>query len=95
MLKANSDRIVIDIGMGRLPYLILLDIVMLEADGIEVIEVLKLNLLPNHIYTTASAGLTFSKDAKKIMDEGYNEHLHKPFLIEQLQEKLDLFLQNT
>lgn len=48
-LKASNGRIGIDIAMDKLPDLILLDIVMPEVNGIEVIETLRRNPLLNYI----------------------------------------------
>ena len=67
---------------------------MPKVDGIEVIETLRRNPLTNHIYIIAVTGLTFPKDVKRIMDAGCDEYLRKPFLIEQLEAKLD-FLQTS
>jgi len=92
-LKAKNGRIGIDIAMDKLPDLILLDIVMPEVDGIEVIETLRRNPLTNHIHMIALTGLTYPQDVETIMDAGCDEYLHKPFMIEELEEKLNLFLQ--
>lgn len=92
-LKACNGRIALDLAKDRLPDLILLDIVMPEVDGIEVIETLKRNPLTNHIYIIATTGLTYPKDVQTIMDAGCDEYLHKPFAIKQLEAKLNLFLE--
>ena len=92
-LKASDGRIGIDIAMDKLPDLILLDIVMPKVDGIEVIKTLRRNTLTNHIYIIALTGLTFPKDVETIMDAGCDQYLRKPFMIEELEEKISLFLQ--
>ena len=94
-LEASNGKIGLDIAMDRLPDLILLDIVMPEIDGIEVIETLRRNPLTNHIYIIAVTGLTLLRDVEKITDAGSDDYLRKPFLIEQLEEKLDLFLHKS
>ena len=93
-LRADNGRIGIDIAMDKLPDLILLDIVMPKVNGIEVIETLRRNPLTNHIYIIALTGLTLPRDITRIMDAGCDQYLHKPFTIEQLEEKLNLFLKN-
>ena len=92
-LKANNGRIGLDIAMDKLPDLILLDIVMPKVDGIEVIETLRRNPLTNHICIIVLTGLVNPEDVKKIMGAGCDEYLCKPFLIGQLEEKINLFLQ--
>lgn len=89
---ASNGRTGIDIAMDKLPDLILLDIVMPEVNGVEVIKTLRRNPLTNHIYIIATTGLTHPKDVQIIMDAGCDEYLHKPFSIEQLEQKLKHFL---
>ena len=91
-LKASDGKVAIDIAMDKLPDLILLDIVMPEVNGIEVIKTLRRNPLTNHIYIIALTGLAFDKQIKKIMDVGCDDYIVKPFYIEQLEEKLNIFL---
>ena len=91
-LKASDGRVGLDIAMDKLPDLILLDIVMPEVNGIEVIETLRRNPITNHIYIIALTGLAFESQIKLIMDAGCDDYLIKPFLIEDLEAKLKLYL---
>ena len=92
-LKADNGKTGLDIAMDKLPDLILLDIVMPKISGIEAIETLRRNPLTNHIYILAVTGLVFPHQIKMIMDAGCDDYLNKPFTIEQLEAKLDLFLE--
>ena len=92
-LKASDARIGLDIAMDKLPDLILLDIVMPKVDGIEIIENLRRNPLTNHIYIIAVTGLAFDNQVRIIINAGCDDYLLKPFMIEQLEEKLNLFLE--
>ena len=94
-LQASDGKIGLDIAMDKLPDLILLDIVMPKISGIEVIQVLKRNPLTNHIYIIAVTGLVFDAQIKIIVDAGCDDYLLKPFAIEQLEDKLDLFLKKS
>ena len=91
-LKASDGRSGLDIAMDKLPDLVMLDIVMPEINGIEVIETLRRNPLTNHMYIIAVTGLVLEKQIKMMMDVGCDDYLLKPFAIEQLEEKLYLFL---
>ena len=91
-LKASDGRVAIDIARDKLPDLILLDIVMPKVDGIEVAKTLRRNPLTNHIYMIAITGLVFDQQIKMIMDAGCDDYLLKPFYIQQLEEKLNIFL---
>lgn len=92
ILQASDGKSGLDISMDKSPDLILLDIVMPKMSGIEVIEALKRNLLTNHIYIIAITGLASEDQIKIIMDAGCDDYLLKPFYIEQLEEKLNIFL---
>lgn len=94
-IKAANGKIGLDLAMDKLPDLILLDIVMPKVNGIEVIEAIRRNPLTNHIYTIATTGLGLPRQIKQIMNAGCDDYLLKPFTIEQLEAKLDLFLQNN
>ena len=91
-LKASDGKSGLDIAMDKLPDLILLDIVMPEVSGIEVIKTLRRSPLTNHIHIIAITGLAFKKQIKMIMEAGCDDYLLKPFMIEKLEEKLNLFL---
>ena len=93
-LKADNGKDGLDIAMDRLPDLILLDIVMPKVSGIEAIEILRRNPITNHIHVLAVTGLVFPHQIKMIMDAGCDDYLTKPFTIEQLEAKLDLFLKS-
>ena len=91
-LKAKDGKIAIDIAMDKLPDLILLDIVMPEVDGIEVIETLRNNPLTNHIYIIAITSLAFPRQVQRFMNAGCDDYLPKPFLIEDLENKIRKYL---
>ena len=91
-LKAGDGGSAIDIAKDKLPDLILLDIVMPKINGMQVIEILRRNPLTNHIYIIAITGLAFKNQIEMIMKAGCDDCLIKPFMIEQLEEKLNFFL---
>jgi len=91
-LKTTDGKIAIDIAMDKLPDLILLDIVMPEVDGIEVIQTLRHNSLTNHIYIIAITSLVFPYQVQRFMNAGCDDYLPKPFLIEDLENKIRRYL---
>ena len=94
-LKAGDGRSALDIARDKLPDLILLDIVMPKINGIEVIKILRRNPLTNHIYIIAVTGLAFDNQIEMIIDAGCDDYLIKPFIIEQLEAKLNFFLNRS
>lgn len=75
-----------------LPDLILLDIVLSEINGIEIARILKEDKLTNHIPIIAVTGLALANEREKIQQSGCDDYLCKPFLISELEAKIDSFL---
>lgn len=91
-LVANNGKQALDLAVDRLPDLILMDIVMPEIDGITATQVLKSNLITNHIPIIAVTGLAYAHHRELIMNAGCDGYLCKPYLIEDLESKLNSFL---
>ncbi|MGK7950107.1 MAG: response regulator [Xenococcaceae cyanobacterium] len=70
------------------PNLILLDIVMPRVDGFKIASTIKQNPNLSNIQLVAVTGLASSKDKQKIMEEGFDDYLCKPYLIEELESKV-------
>lgn len=70
------------------PNLILLDIVMPRVDGFKIASTIKQNPRLCTIPIVAVTGLASSKDKQKIMEEGFDDYLCKPYLIEELEAKV-------
>lgn len=91
-IVASSGASAIDLAKDKLPDLILMDIVMPEMDGISVTQSLKNNPLTNHIPVIAVTGLALSAQREQIMTGGCDDYLCKPYMIEELSEKIANFL---
>ncbi len=91
LVAMNGDA-AIDMAKDKLPDLILLDIVMPEANGIKVTQTLKNNSLTKHIPIIAVTGLSYPHQTKEILDAGCNDYICKPYLIDDLEEKVAYFL---
>lgn len=70
------------------PDLILLDIVMPRVDGFKIASTIKQNPNLSNIQVVAVTGLASLKDKQKIMEEGFDDYLCKPYLIEELEAKV-------
>lgn len=91
-IVAKNPQAAIDIAMDKQPDAILLDIVMPGMDGIEVMQTLKRHHLTNHIPIIAVTGLALPSQQEEIFKGGCDDYLCKPYLIEELEEKLTLYL---
>ena len=85
---ANDGKTALDLVNQKLPDLVLLDVVMPKMNGIEVVVYLKANPLTSHIPAVAITGLAEQEHLLAIESAGFNDYLIKPFLIEDLEAKL-------
>lgn len=91
-LVAANAKNALDLAMDKRPDLILLDIVMPELDGLTTTRLLKSCPLTNHIPIIAVTGLTLPKHKSEIKDAGCDDYISKPFLIEELEAKINYHL---
>lgn len=82
----------LDLAMDKQPDLILLDIVMPELDGLAITRALKSCPLTDHIPIIAVTGLTLPKHKSEIKNAGCDDYISKPFLIEELEAKINCHL---
>lgn len=91
-IVAADAKIALDLAMDKRPDLILLDIVMPELDGFTITRLLKTCPLTNHIPIIAVTGLTLAKHKTEIEDAGCDDYIPKPFLIGELEAKINRHL---
>lgn len=90
----NNSKQCLKLVKNLLPDLILLDIVMPELNGLEITRIIKQNRQTCHIPIIAVTGLTRPKDTNQIIDAGCNDYIIKPYLIEDLENKIYNNLKN-
>lgn len=83
---------VVDLAVAKIPDLILLDIVMPDMSGFEVISQLKANLLTQNIPVIAVTALSGLYYQEKISSAGFDDYICKPFAIDEFQDKLTKYL---
>lgn len=88
----SDSRKVLDLAVDQTPNLILLDIVMPNVSGFEIIKQLKSNLYTRNIPTIAITGLTSLCHQAQIKSAGFEDYISKPFAIEELEAKLNQYL---
>ena len=76
---AKSGENAISIAQQSLPNLILLDVLMPDMSGFEVIEQLKSNPITSHIPVIFITGLNSYSDERLGLTLGANDYIHKPF----------------
>lgn len=83
---------ILDLAVDKTPDLILLDIVMPDMSGFEVISQLKANLLTQNIPVIAVTALSGLYYQEKISSAGFDDYICKPFAIDEFQDKLTKYL---
>ena len=85
---ARDGKTAIEIASDYLPDLILLDIIMPDMDGYEVISVLKSSEITKDIPVIFITGLDSSEDLEKGMALGAADYISKPFSATILKDKV-------
>jgi CheY-like chemotaxis protein len=88
----SDSRKVLDLAVDKTPDLILLNIIMPNMSGFEVISQLKSNLFTRKIPVIAVTGLTNLDHQALIRSAGFADYICKPFLLEELEDKLARYL---
>lgn len=76
------------------PDLILLDIVLPEMDGIELLHHLRQDKLTQGITVVALTALALAEEQELIMEAGFDDYLVKPYVLGELEALLYLHLQS-
>lgn len=84
---------VLDLAVDKTPDLILLNIIMPNMSGFEVISQLKSNLFTRNIPVIAVTGLTNLEHQAMIKRADFADYICKPFLLEELEDKVAKYLQ--
>ncbi|BAY86783.1 response regulator receiver domain protein [Calothrix parasitica NIES-267] len=74
------------------PDLILLDIVLPEVSGIEILKFLKAEPLTRDVPTIAVTALATEENRENIIRAGFNNYIVKPYLIEELEEMINPYI---
>lgn len=88
LITANSGKMALDITNQCYPNLILLDIMMPEMDGYEVLQRLKENPKTNHIPVIIMSALSDMQSVVKGYQLGAVEYVTKPFQREELVKRV-------
>jgi DNA-binding response OmpR family regulator len=92
VIKATSGREALAAAQMHRPELILLDIMMPEMDGWEVLKLLKADEEVTHIPVAMLTARTEMKDKIQGLQEGAIDYICKPFATKELLEKLEIIL---
>lgn len=91
IITDNSEEC-LEIARKLLPDIILLDVVMPKISGIDVTKIIRQDKNISHLSIIAVTGLTSTRHKQELREAGFDDYICKPYLIEDLESKIDRFL---
>jgi CheY-like chemotaxis protein len=92
LITAHAPELGIELALGHLPDLILLDINMPGMDGYQVLDVLKSSPRLKHIPVVAVTANAMPRDIARGKQAGFADYLTKPLHIHHFLQVLDALL---
>lgn len=94
-ITANNGQTAFDLASQYYIDLILIDLVLPDINGFELVNRFKQNELTQNIPIIAISALVREKDKDKAMKAGCDDYLIKPFLIDDLEQKIRRYLSKS
>jgi CheY-like chemotaxis protein len=92
ILSAADGRTALDLAQSYQPSLILLDMMLPDLDGMEVLSHLRQNSLTATIPVIAVTAMARAEDRERIVAAGCNEYVTKPYMIDELEALLRQYI---
>ena len=89
LVTAQIGKTALTLARTLQPSLILLDIVLPDLSGFEVVSQLKQNAATAHIPIIAVTALARADDRRKLLQAGCHDCVSKPYLLEDLELAVD------
>ena len=84
-MTASTGENAIALAAKYLPNLILLDIMLPDCNGVEVVDRLRINQETNNIPIVAVTALAREEDRDRLLLAGCDDYICKPYLLEDLE----------
>ncbi len=92
IVTALDGKTALDLAQDYHPSLILLDMMLPDMDGIEVLSHLKQNPITKTIPVIAVTAMAREQDRDRILLAGCNEYVSKPYAVDELEMLLRSYL---
>ncbi len=93
-ITAVEGLTALDLAQTHQPSLIMLDMMLPDMDGIEVMSRLRQNPLTQTIPVIAVTALARPEDRERILSAGCDEYVSKPYIVDELEVLLRRYLNN-
>ena len=84
-LSAASSQEALSLLQHYQPQLILLDIVLPDVDGLQLLRQIRADERIREITAVAVTGLAFGQDRQRLLKAGFDDYLSKPYLLADLE----------
>ena len=91
-LSATSSQEALSLLEHYQPQLILLDIILPDIDGLQLLRHIRADHRLDQTTTIAVTGLAFGKDREHLLASGFDEYLSKPYLLSDLEDLICRYL---
>lgn len=91
-ITASDGQTALAAAQNEQPDLILLDIMLPDLDGIEIIHRLKQNPQTQAIPIVAVTALARQEDRERLLRAGCDGYISKPYIVDEIQSVLQQFL---
>jgi two-component system, cell cycle response regulator DivK len=95
LLTAINGKTALDLAQRFQPRLILLDMMLPDMDGMEVVSRIRQHPLTTGIPVIAVTALARPEDREHMLAAGCNEYVSKPFFVEEMEALLYRYLPIT
>jgi len=95
LLKATDGEEALDMALGELPDLIIMDIQLPKLSGLEVTKKLRETPAFSHIPIICLTAYAMKGDKERIIEAGFDAYLSKPIKTRELPRVITEMLHNT
>lgn len=94
-ITATHGQTTLDLAQVYQPDLILLDVMLPDLNGIEVVHRLKQNSQTKHVPVVAVTALARAEDRDRLLLAGCNDYISKPYMLDELEAVICHHLNRT
>lgn len=94
-ITATHGQTALHLAQNCEPDLILLDVMLPDLNGIEVVQRFKQNPQTTNIPVVAVTALAKAEDRDRLILAGFNDYISKPYMLDDLEAVINRYLNRT